>query len=267
MDGTAWAPGLLAPLGLALALAARHVLKLRRRRRRRARFQARFLSPNVLRMLQARGPMEGLRGERHDVTVVSCDLRGFTRYTQLHPSEYALELLRDYYRVVGRATASFDATLKDFVGDGALILVGAPERRRDHADVGLALADVLRRDVERMLRRWSPRLSQLGVGVGVASGPVQAGVIASEARYEYVAVGSAVNVASHLCDAAAGGQILVAGCTAAATTRWRERLQPGPELAMKGVDGPFRALLLAPGEPGSDLRIRPASPARAAAGP
>lgn len=268
METTAAAAALVVALGLAVAAAARHGLKLRRRRRRRARFLGRFLAPNVLRLLQERGPMDGMRPAAHDVTVVCCDLRGFTRYTQLHPPEYALELLRDYYRVVGRVATSFQATLKDFVGDGALILVGAPNPVRAHADVGLSMANLLRQDVERLLRRWSPRVGRLGIGLGVATGPVRAGVIASEARYEYVAVGSVVNVASHLCEAAAGGEILVAPCTAAQAAGWRERLQPGPELQLKGVEGTMRALRLVPGVPERRPRLSPpASPARAAAGP
>lgn len=248
----------LAVLLAALAVQARSALTTWRRHRRRARFHARLVAPSVLRLLRERGARASMRSAALDVTAVCCDLRGFTRYTQEQPPEYALQLLRDYYRVVGRVTASFNATVKDFVGDGALILVGAPYPVREHADMGLSLASQLRTEVARMLCRWSRRRQQLGVGLGVASGQVQAAIVASDARYEYVAVGSAVNVASHLCEAAASGEILVAPCTAALSRGWQERLQPGVDLALKGVDGRMHALRLAAPESAPSPWLSPA---------
>lgn len=238
------APGSDILVGIGLVLFVAGVLRYHALRGHEGQFLTRFLSPQVLHMIQQRGMREGLRSDSIELTVVCCDLRGFTRYTQAHPTEYSLQMLRDYYRVVGRATTSFGGTLKDFVGDGALILIGAPLRRDGHADVGLALANMLRRDVEHMLKRWSPRLHRLGIGIGVASGEVQVGIVASDSRYEYVAVGPAVNLASRLCENAVAGEILVAPATAELSVDWRERLQPGLSLAVKGVDGRVRALLL-----------------------
>ena len=237
-------------VGLGLVLFVAGVLRYHALRGHEGQFLTRFLSPQVLRLIQQRGMRQGLRSDCIELTAVCCDLRGFTRYTQTHPTEYALQLLRDYYKVVGRATAAYGGTLKDFVGDGALILIGAPLRVPGHADAGLALAERLRRDVEGMLRRWSPRLHRLGVGIGVASGAVQVGIVASDSRYEYVAVGPAVNLASRLCEAARGSEILVAPGTAALAEAWRERLRPGPLQVIKGVDGPVQALLLGERETG-----------------
>jgi len=231
-------------VGIGLVLFVAGVLRYHALRGHEGQFLTRFLSPQVLRLIQQRGMRQSLGSDCIELTVVSCDLRGFTRYTQTHPTEYALQLLREYYQVVGRATASFGGTLKDFVGDGALILIGAPLRVAGHADIGLALANLLRRDVERMLKRWSPRLHRLGVGIGVASGAVQVGIVASDSRYEYVAVGPAVNLASRLCESAYAGEILVAPETTALAPSWRARLQPGPLQVIKGVDGPVKAFLL-----------------------
>jgi class 3 adenylate cyclase len=231
-------------VGFGLVLFVAGVLRYHALRGHEGQFLTRFLSPQVLHLIQQRGLRESLRSDCIELTVVSCDLRGFTRYTQTHPTEYALQLLREYYQVVGRATASFGGTLKDFVGDGALILIGAPLRVAEHADTALSLASLLRQDVEHMLKRWSPRLHRLGVGIGVASGAVQVGIVASDSRYEYVAVGPAVNLASRLCESAESSQILVAPETAALTLGWRERLQPGPSLTIKGVEGPMQTRLL-----------------------
>ena len=243
-------------VGLGLVLFVAGVLRYHALRGHEGQFMTRFLSPQVLRLIQQRGMRQSLRSDCIELTAVCCDLRGFTRYTQTHPTEYALQLLRDYYKVVGRATASFGGTLKDFVGDGALILIGAPLRVPEHADVGLSLANLLRHDIERMLRRWSPRLHRLGIGIGVASGPVQVGIVASDSRYEYVAVGPAVNLASRLCESARSGEILVAPETGALAVGWRGRLQTGPLQVVKGVDGPVATLLLVEEPAQPTLRAR-----------
>lgn len=220
---------------------------------------ARFLSPQVLTMVRERGMETALRGERLELSAVFCDLRGFTRFTQSHPTEHALELLRDYYKVVGRAAAAVGGTLKDFVGDGALILMGAPAPVAQHADVALGLADTLREDIERILMRWTSKASPLGIGIGVASGEVQVGVVASESRYEYVAVGPAVNVASRLCESAEDGQILVAPETVRMLSGPRDRLQRGPLLSLKGVRAPVQTTLLKQADvlPGWSPFVRP----------
>lgn len=231
-------------VGIGVVLIAAAVLRYHALRGFESEYLRRFLAPQVAALIQERGLREGLRADCIDLTAVSCDLRGFTHYTQTHPTEYALQLLREYYKIVGKTTASFGVTLKDFVGDGALILIGAPLRIPAHANVGLAFAEALRRDVERMLARWSPRLHRLGIGIGVASGPVQVGVVASDSRYEYVAVGPAVNLASRLCESAESGQILCSPTTAARASDWHQRLQPGPLLLLKGVRGAIQAGLL-----------------------
>jgi class 3 adenylate cyclase len=145
-----------------------------------------------------------------EITAVSCDLRGFTRYAQAHPSQRVIEVLSDYYAEVGRVVADFGGTIKDYAGDGILILVGAPIANPDHARIGLSMAEEIRRVGYEITQRWSDRKAQLGIGLGVASGFVTVGVIGSASRLEYTAVGSAVNLASRLCEEADDQQILVA---------------------------------------------------------
>jgi class 3 adenylate cyclase len=201
-----------------------------------AQFLTRFLSPQVGKLVSERGLRGAMRQNRHAITVVCCDLRGFSHYAQSHPTEYTLQLLREYYRAVGAAVADAGATLKDFVGDGALILVGAPLPMADHAAAGLSLAQRLHDSVRTLLRRWSPRLHRLGVGIGVASGEVLVGVIATASRYEYVAVGPAVNLASRLCEAAVDGEVLVHESTISAIPAGSAHFTPAAPLLLKGFE-------------------------------
>jgi adenylate cyclase len=175
----------------------------------RGQFMSRFLSPQVARLVSERGLGAAMQESHLEITVVCCDLRGFTAYAQAHPSERVLKVLRQYYDAVGQIVGEYGATIKDFAGDGILILVGAPLPVEDHARVGLELARRIRAACRSLTALWSSADHRLGIGVGVASGKVTVGVIGSASRLEYTAVGSTVNLASRLCEQAQHGEILV----------------------------------------------------------
>jgi class 3 adenylate cyclase len=175
----------------------------------RSAFLSRFLSPQVAEQVRADGLTTVMQPGELDLTVVACDLRGFTSYAEGVPSQAVIDLLGEYYEAVGRAVAEVDGTIKDYAGDGVLVLVGAPLARRDHAVAALSLARRLHDVTRPVIDRWSTGPHPLGIGVGVASGRVTVGLIGSDARMEYTAVGTPVNLAARLCSAAAAGETLV----------------------------------------------------------
>jgi class 3 adenylate cyclase len=185
---------------------------------------SRFLAPEVTRMVRERGIEATLVHETLTLTAVCCDLRGFTAYTEkLGASQMAL-VLRAYYEAIVAVAKRHGATVKDFAGDGALILVGAPLARADHAEVGLQLARELIVDVKKITDAMSREGAALGVGAGVATGACAVGAIGSQSRLEYTAVGSAVNLASRLCSRARDAEILISPATASLVPRdpaWR----------------------------------------------
>lgn len=180
----------------------------------RGLFMSRFLSQQVAELVRSHGLEALMHQQQLEITVIACDLRGFTAYAQAHPSSRVIEVLREYYDAVGKVVADFGATIKDYAGDGILILVGAPIAVADHAARALALARGVRQAAQAVTRRWSDERYRLGVGIGVASGFVTVGVIGGAGRLEYTAVGPAVNLASRLCEAAADGEILIDARTA-----------------------------------------------------
>jgi len=179
----------------------------------RGQFLSRFLSAQVATLVRERGLSGAMQHSYLEITVVVSDVRGFTAYAQAHPSSRVIHVLRDYYDAVGEVVAAYGGTIKDFAGDGILILVGAPLTMPNHAAVGLAIARGAREAARLVTRRWSSDEHRLGIGIGVASGFVTVGVIGSASRLEYTAVGPAVNLASRLCEQAADGDILVDGRT------------------------------------------------------
>ncbi|WP_293373465.1 adenylate/guanylate cyclase domain-containing protein [Nevskia sp.] len=179
----------------------------------RGQFMSRFLSTQVADLVRRRGMKQAMEQNFLEISVVVCDLRGFTAYAQAHPSSRVIEVLRDYYDAVGVVVAEFGGTIKDYAGDGILILVGAPLPLADHAAIGLGIAHRVREVGAEVTRRWSSAEHRLGIGVGVASGFVTVGIIGGATRLEYTAVGPAVNLASRLCEQAVDREILIDGRT------------------------------------------------------
>jgi class 3 adenylate cyclase len=215
---------------------------------RRAQFMSRFLSPQVAEMVGRRGLKSATDEQTVELSVVCCDLRGFTAFTAATSSRKVIAILREYYDAAGAAAAECGGTIKDQAGDGVLILVGAPIPYPDHAQRALALARGIRERGMGITTRWSDQDQHLGVGVGVASGFVTVGVIGGASRLEYTAVGPAVNLASRLCGEAAHGEILIDGRTLellGEEVRSHHRLLPGEVLRLKGFQQPVQSYTLA----------------------
>lgn len=208
----------------------------------RGQFLSRFLSPQVAEIVNSRGLKAAMQQAHIEISVVSCDLRGFTAFSTAHPSSRTIEVLRDYYNVVGKVVAEHGATIKDYAGDGILILVGAPLAIPDHARIALEIAERIRDEGRALTKRWSTTRGRLGIGVGVATGFVTVGVIGSDSRLEYTAVGPAVNLACRLCEEARDREILVAPRTV--ELAGREDFKPRRGIEIKGFKGLDEVFLL-----------------------
>jgi class 3 adenylate cyclase len=201
----------------------------------RGQFMSRFLSAQVASLVRERGLSGAMKQNYLEITAVVSDVRGFTAYAQAHPSSRVIQVLRDYYDAVGEVVAAYGGTIKDYAGDGILILVGAPIPMPNHAAVGLAIARGVRDAARRVTARWSSAEHKLGLGIGVASGFVTVGVIGSASRLEYTAVGPAVNLATRLCEQALDGEILVDGRTRELAAEVPLELRA--PIAVKGFEG------------------------------
>ena len=176
---------------------------------RRGLFMSRFLSPQVASLVNREGLRTAMREDCRELSVVCCDLRGFTAFAGANSSEQVIQLLREYYDAVGVVVLEVEGTIKDYAGDGVLVLIGAPVRMDDHAQRAIRLAERIREVVGDVTNKWSREDYPLSVGVGVASGPVTVGIIGGDGRLEYAAVGVAVNLASRLCEQAKPDEVLI----------------------------------------------------------
>lgn len=198
---------------------------------------ARFVSPQVADLLSQPDGDQLLSGHRREISVVVCDLRGFTSFAETAEPEEVLYVLRGYHAAVGQAGARHGATLEHFSGDGVLLFLNDPLVHDDHQLEAVRLAVSIRKDVEALAEGWQRRGHQLGIGVGVAVGYATLGRVGYEGRYDYAAIGSVVNLASRLGAAASAGQILVDQRTFASIGDDVEAEDIGP-VELKGFSRP-----------------------------
>ncbi len=155
-----------------------------------------------------------LTGERREVTVLFCDVRGFTALTErLRPEEVVL-LLNDFYDLMIDATFKFEGTLDKFLGDAVMAVFGAPIALSDHALRSVRTAVIMRSGIERLsAQRIHAGREPVTVGIGISTGEVVAGTVGTEERMEYTVIGDSVNLAARLESSAKPMQILISGRT------------------------------------------------------
>jgi class 3 adenylate cyclase len=170
----------------------------------------RFLPPQVAELVIASEEGEGiLKSHRREVTVMFCDLRGFTAFAETAEPEEVMDVLRDYHACLGGLIFKHGGTLERFVGDGLLVVMNDPVPCPDHPLRTVRMALEMRECMGAISAMWRRRGHDLGFGIGIAQGYATMGQIGFEGRVDYSAIGTIPNLASRLCGEAKAGQILV----------------------------------------------------------
>jgi adenylate cyclase len=171
---------------------------LRERETMKAAF-ARYVSRQVMDTVLDSGQVPMIRGDRRKVTVLFCDIRGFTRMSESMRPEQVVQILNEYFEKVVEIVFRNGGTLDKFIGDGVMAVFGAPQDdpyQEEHAvRTALEIRDELRLLSAHLVKRGLPALA---VGIGVNSGNAIVGNIGSSQRMEYTAIGDTVNLASRL---------------------------------------------------------------------
>jgi adenylate cyclase len=197
----------------------------------------RFVSPQVADAILATGADSVLESHRSDITAVFCDLRNFTRFAEVTEPEEVMRVLRQYQSAMGEIIFKYGATLEHFEGDGIMLFFNDPIPVPDPTNRAVRMAIAMRDRAADLAEAWRRHGYDLGFGVGVARGYATLGRIGFEGRFDYGAVGSVVNMASRLGNAAAPGQILISLRVFAEVEDIVEA-EPAGELELKGFHGP-----------------------------
>ena len=200
----------------------------------------RFLSPQIAAAVLASGDESVLESHRRDITVVFCDVRGFTAFAETAEPEELTSFLREYHTRLGALIHKYEGTLERFIGDGLMVLFNDPLRCTDPSIRAVRMAVEMRTQVNEITAKWRKQGHQLGFGMGISYGYATLGRIGFEGRFDYSAVGPVVNLAARLCGEARDGQILIDGKVLSAIETVAET-QPAGELTLKGLHRPIPA--------------------------
>ena len=201
----------------------------------------RFLAPQVAQMIASSDlPDSVLASHRQEITVLFCDLRGFTNFTETSEPEEVMAVLRDYHENLGELIFRYEGTLERFLGDGIMIVFNDPIPCVDHTERAIRLALDMRERVNTLGVQWRRKGHELGFGIGIATGFATVGQIGFQERREYTAIGSVINLASRLCDEAATGQIVIPARVLASIEQ-SVKVKALGELTLKGFDKPLAA--------------------------
>lgn len=193
----------------------------------------RFLAPQIAELVLTSGGEKMLDSHRRDVTVVFCDLRGFTAFAETAEPEEVMMVLREYHDNLAGVIHSFEGTLERFAGDGLVVLFNDPLPCADPSVRAVKMAVEMRDRVGELAAKWRKYGHDLGFGVGIAHGYATLGRVGSEGRFDYTAIGRVVNLAARLCGEAKSGEILIDGKVQAAVETLAE-LESAGELTLKG---------------------------------
>ena len=169
----------------------------------------RFLSPQVADLIVSSGDDSFLESHRREITVVFCDLRGFTAFAETAEPEVTMTVLREYHTALGDLVFRFEGTLERFTGDGLMVFFNDPMPCPDASIRSVRMAVAMRDRVADLAEEWHRSGHELGFSVGIAQGYATLGRVGFEGRFDYAAIGTVTNLAARLCDAAEAGTILV----------------------------------------------------------
>jgi class 3 adenylate cyclase/HAMP domain-containing protein len=208
----------------------------------RIRKLERFLAPQVAQLIASSdGHDTLLNSHRGEVTVVFCDLRGFSAFTEATEPEEAMNVLREYHAALGELIFRYEGTLDRYAGDGVMILFNAPIQFEDHVKRAVKMACEMRDTIGALTEKWRNRGHSLGFGMGIALGYATLGQIGFEQRLEYAAIGSVTNLASRLCDEAKANQIVVSRRVYGVVEQWVDAAALD-DLVLKGFNHPVLAM-------------------------
>ena len=153
-----------------------------------------------------------IEGERKQVTVMFCDLEGFTALSEKLGPEDAYAIMDQIYEILIHKVHDYEGTVNEMTGDGIMALFGAPIALEDAPQRAIRSAYAIHREVSRFsenIKKKGGISSSLKMRIGIHTGPVVVGTLGNDLRVEFKAVGDTVNLASRMESLAAPGATYV----------------------------------------------------------
>ena len=183
-------------------------------RRLRLQFEQ-FFTPELAQHLETHPDM--LNGRDADVSVLFCDIRGFSRTAEKIGAARTFDWINDVMGSLSDCVSNHQGVLVDYIGDELMAMWGAPEQQADHARRACLAAIDMIDLLPQLNERWASALGEpFDLGIGISSGPVRAGNMGSNRKFKYGPLGNTVNLASRVQGATKyfKSRLIVTGATA-----------------------------------------------------
>jgi len=170
------------------------------------RLLERMVSPAVIDQINLDSLQIG--GKHAEITIMFADIRGFTSFSEKQSPEELVAVLNHYLAAAAEAVLAEEGTIDKFLGDAVMAWFNAPLPQPDHTLLAVKAALRLRTAVQVLHAKLPPE-GQLSFGVGIHYGDVVLGLIGTEKRVEYTAIGDSVNTTKRIQENATKDQILI----------------------------------------------------------
>jgi adenylate cyclase len=158
-----------------------------------------YAAKRVIDQMLANPDQLKLGGEEKIITVLFCDLEGFTAHSETHTPGAMISILSEYFSQMTEQVFAYDGLLKEYVGDEIMAIFGAPMEQPDHAHRACRAALAMQERLSIMRMEWEHMDRPiLRARVGINTGPMLVGNIGSKYRFSYGALGDEVNLGSRL---------------------------------------------------------------------
>ena len=183
-----------------------------------------------------------IEGELKQVTVMFCDMKGFTPLTDKLGPEEVYGMMDQVYEILIHKVHDYEGTVNEMTGDGVMALFGAPIALEDAPQRAIRSAMAIHREMTRFnekVRQEKGDIPPLKMRVGIHTGPVVVGTLGNDLRVEFKAVGDTVNLAARMESLAEPGTTYVSDDTFK-LTEGLFRFEALGEKEIKGKEKPLR---------------------------
>jgi class 3 adenylate cyclase/tetratricopeptide (TPR) repeat protein len=146
------------------------------------------------------GQRDKIEGERKQVTVMFCDMEGYTSLTEKLGSEQMYSIMDEVYEILIHKVHDYEGTVNELTGDGIMALFGAPIALEDAPQRAIRSALAIHREINKFSEQLKSekRMPSIKMRIGIHTGPVIVGTLGNDLRVEFKAVGDTVNLASRM---------------------------------------------------------------------
>jgi class 3 adenylate cyclase len=185
---------------------------------------------------------EKIEGEKRQVTVMFCDMKGFTPLSERLGPETMYAIMDEVYEILIQKVLDYDGTVNEMTGDGIMALFGAPIALEDAPQRAIRAAMAIHREMTRFNEKLKQRRSDIPaikMRAGIHTGPVVVGTLGNDLRVEFKAVGDTVNLAARMEQISEPGTTYVSDDTFKLTEGFF-RFEALGEKEIKGKEKPIR---------------------------